>query len=92
MKYWRCLYVFFFIKSAHSSKIKPPPNIGTIQFFDRSIQNVGKNKHIGQMIPVAFLILKIENDFETSFVPVVMGILSTIPNSLYFDDSLYKSE
>jgi hypothetical protein len=35
------------------------------------------------MMPVAFLILKTENDFETSFVPVVMGILSTIPDSLY---------
>ena len=44
------------------------------------------------MMPVAFLILKTENDFETSFVPVVMGILSSIPDSLYFDDSLYKSE
>jgi hypothetical protein len=43
-----------------------------MQFFDRSIQNVGKNKRMGQMMPVAFLILKTENDFETSFVPVVM--------------------
>ena len=33
MKYWQCLYLALFVKSANNAKIKPPPNIGPMQYF-----------------------------------------------------------
>ena len=33
MKYWRCLYLALFVKSANSTKIKQSPNIGVMQYL-----------------------------------------------------------